>query len=128
MQTEPNLIFGTEHSAIDCTRGRCGCRLGLQYGTHLGVIQQVFLGLLLQDTWACHAVTFSDKLYAKKKKAAMAMVCKSAKIFLMLAHFLLRSHRISVNETVVLKVIVSVLCLFYLYVQMTRNPENCDGI
>lgn len=45
-----------------------GRRLGLQYRTYLGVIRQVFLGLLLRDTWVCHAVTFSDKLYVKEEK------------------------------------------------------------
>lgn len=42
------------------------------------------------------------------------MVCRSAKIFLMLSHCLLESHRIMVNQTFALKMIILALGLFYI--------------
>lgn len=53
------------------------------------------------------------------------MVCRSAKIFLMLSHCLLESHRIMVNQTFALKMIILALGLFYLGILVKTVMGPC---
>lgn len=127
-KTKLNLIFGNELSTIACscgTRGS-GCRLELQYGTYLGVIKQVFLVLLLWDTWVCHAVTLSDKLYVKERRGYGLYECQNISN---VSQCLLESRRILESiKALSSKLQISVLCLLHLYVQLPCIWKNHDGM